>query len=201
MLKAFLNLQHYWIRSLKISLGVLFALFLSFSFHAFASEKTEILAIPEQVEIDKYLGVWYEIARKPAAIQKNCAKNAMAIYTFNENGNIVINNRCLDQTGKLQNVYGEAFITNPPINSKFKVSFLPEYVRWIPVIRGDYWILKLDPEYQMALIGDPDRKNLWLIARTPNPDPVMVNQYLEFAKSEGYQLDDLIRTVQEQPKL
>ncbi|MEG1794384.1 MAG: lipocalin family protein, partial [Rikenellaceae bacterium] len=100
------------------------------------------------------------------------------------------------QDGKLMQSIGEAFVQNPPFNSKLKVSFLPEVVRWLPVARGDYWILKIDDDYETVLVGEPRRKYMWVLSRSPQPDQKVINEYLEYAKSVGYDLNDLIHTKQ-----
>ena len=79
----------------------------------------------------------------PMYFQKDCKSDVTARYTVNEYGNVAVDNRCVDQNGQELRSLGEAFISNEPFNSKFKVSFIPEAVRWMPVGRGDYWILKL----------------------------------------------------------
>ena len=68
-------------------------------------------------------------------------------------------------------------------------------MRWIPVARGNYWILKLDDDYQTVLVGEPRRKYMWVLSRTPEVKPEVMNEYLEYAKSLGYDLSDLIRTA------
>ena len=161
-----------------------------------AYAQTKPMTTVEKVELDKYLGVWYEIARKPMNFQKQCDHNVSAIYTLNENGNVNVENRCYKQDGSLEQAIGEAFIVNPPFNSKLNVSFLPEMIRWIPIGRGDYWILKLDDDYQTVLVGEPSRKYLWLLSRTQQPDDAVVQEYLDYAKSQGYDLEDVIRTRQ-----
>jgi apolipoprotein D and lipocalin family protein len=85
-------------------------------------------------------------------------------------------------------------VVNPPYNTKLKVSFLPEAVRWIPVIRGDYWILKLDEDYQTVLVGEPSRKYLWVLSRDPHPEQEVVDEYLNYAKTLGFDIRDIIRT-------
>lgn len=117
-----------------------------------------------------------------------------ATYTLNENGNVVVDNRCYDSKKQLQQSIGEAFVVNPPYNTKLKVSFLPEAVRWIPVIRGDYWILKLDEDYQTVLVGEPSRKYLWVLSRDPHPEQEVVDEYLNYAKTLGFDIRDIIRT-------
>ena len=161
-----------------------------------AYAKPQPLTSVEKVELDKYLGVWYEVARKPLYFQNQCDHNVSATYTLNENGNINVDNRCYKKDGSLQQALGEAFISNPPFNSQLKVSFLPEAIRWIPVARGDYWILKLDEDYQTVLVGEPQRKYLWVLSRTQHPDEAVVQEYLDYAKSVGYNLNDVIRTKQ-----
>ena len=161
---------------------------------AYAQSKP--LAVVDKVELDRYLGVWYEIARKPMYFQNKCGSNVSATYTLNENGNVTVDNRCYAQDGKLMQSIGEAFVQNPPFNSKLKVSFLPEAVRWLPVARGDYWILKIDDDYETVLVGEPRRKYMWVLSRSPQPDQKVINEYLEYAKSVGYDLNDLIHTKQ-----
>ncbi|OTG66795.1 hypothetical protein B9T28_04555 [Acinetobacter silvestris] len=171
----------------------------SFMCMQLAYAENQTLPTVERVELDKYLGVWYEIARKPMYFQNQCARDVTARYTVNVNGNIAIDNRCYDERGVLQQALGEAFVVNEPFNSKLKVGFLPEAIRWVPIIRGDYWILKLDENYQMALVGEPRRKYLWLLSRVPHPDKLIVNEYLHYAQTLGFDLKDIIRTEQTEP--
>jgi len=93
---------------------------------------------------------------------------------------------------------GEAYIQNAPYNTKLKVSFLPEFIRWLPVGRGDYWVLKLDDNYQTVLVGEPKRKYMWVLSRDPQLDQNVVNEYLQYAQSVGYDLSDVIHTKQTQ---
>ncbi|SPL71921.1 lipocalin family protein [Acinetobacter stercoris] len=150
----------------------------------------------QHVDLNKYLGTWYEIARKPLYFQKKCDYNVTATYSLNDNGNVKVDNRCFDKSGNLQQSIGEAFVKNAPSNSKLKVSFLPSVIRWLPVGRGDYWILKLDDNYETALVGSPNKKYLWLLSRTQTPDKELVEEYLNYAKELGYNLNDLIYTKQ-----
>ncbi|MCU4394516.1 lipocalin family protein [Acinetobacter parvus] len=177
-------------RLAKIAVGVVVLTGLAVGTIAYAQAKP--LPTVEKVELDKYLGVWYEVARKPMFFERKCAFNVTATYTLNENGNIVVDNKCADQDGDLQQSLGEAFVVNAPFNSKLKVSFLPEGVRWIPVGRGDYWILKLDEDYQTVLVGEPRRKYLWVLSRIPNPKKEIIHEYLNYAKSWGYDIHDVI---------
>lgn len=161
-----------------------------------AHAQTKPLPTVEKVELDKYLGKWYEVARKPLSFQKKCDRDVTAMYTLNENGNIVVDNRCVQKDGTSTGSLGEAYVQNAPYNTKLKVSFLPEAIRWLPVGRGDYWVLKIDEGYQTVLVGEPKRKYMWILSRTPQADKAVVNEYLEYAKSVGYDLSDVIHTKQ-----
>ena len=172
-----------------ICMGVL-VLSSAFSQTAFAENKH--LAVQTRVELDKYLGLWYEVARKPIYYQQVCVKEVTARYTLNENGNIVVDNRCMDEDGQIKRSLGEAFVVNPPFNSKLKVSFMPDALRWLPVGRGDYWILKLDEHYQMALVGEPRLKYMWILSREAQPDPTHVQELVRYAKGLGYDVENLI---------
>ena len=178
----------------KIAVGGVVLIGLGAATLAYA--QTKPLQTVDKVQLDRYLGVWYEIARKPMYFENKCSRDVTATYTLNENGNVSVTNRCFSKDGQLQQSIGEAFVQNAPFNTKLKVSFLPEAIRWLSVARGDYWILKIDDDYQTVLIGEPRRKYMWVLSRSAQPDQAVVNEYLEYAKSVGYNLTDLIHTKQ-----
>ena len=180
----------------KIVVGGAVLVGLGMATMAYAQSKP--LKKKKKVELDKYLGVWYEVARKPMYFQNKCDRDVSATYTLNENGNIAVDNRCYAQDGKLNQSSGEAFVQNAPFNSKLKVSFLPESIRWLPVGRGDYWILKIADDYQTVLVGEPKRKYMWVLSRSAQPDPAVVKEYLDYAQSVGFDLSDIIHTKQTQ---
>lgn len=180
----------------KIAVGGVVLIGLGMATMAYAKNKP--LHTVEKVELDKYLGVWYEVARKPMYFQNKCDRDVSATYTLNENGNIGVDNRCYTKDGQLNQSVGEAFIQNAPFNTKLKVSFLPESVRWLPVGRGDYWILKIDDAYQTVLVGEPRRRYLWVLSRSVQPDQAVVKEYLDYAQSIGYDIGDVIHTKQTQ---
>ena len=182
------------LRLAKIAVGGTVLLGLGAMTMAYA--QTQPLQVVDKVQLDRYLGVWYEQARKPLSFQKKCDRDVSATYTLNENGNINVDNRCYKKDGSLTQSVGEATIQNAPFNSKLKVSFLPEAIRWLPLGRGDYWILKLDEDYQTVLVGEPRRKYLWVLSREQHIDKQVLSQYLDYAKSVGYNLDDIIYTQQ-----
>lgn len=188
------NLPKASFRVSKIALGGALLIGLGAATMVYAKDKP--LKTVDKVELDRYLGVWYEVARKPLSFQNKCDRNVTATYTLNENGNVNVDNKCVMKDGTLTQSLGEAYIQNSPFNTKLKVSFLPSAIRWLPFGRGDYWILKIDEDYQTVLVGEPGRKYMWVLSRTNQPNEKVVKEYLDYAKSVGYDLGDVINTKQ-----
>lgn len=151
---------------------------------------TDVIAVPS-VDLNRYLGRWYEICRLPLKWEDETATDITATYSFNDAGNVQVDNRCFDAKGEPSRSLGEATPVDKT-NSRLKVTFLPKYIRWIPFTTGDYWVLKLDPNYRAALVGTPDRKNLWILGREPKLPAAMLQEYLDEARAQGFDLGKLI---------
>lgn len=150
----------------------------------------DVVAV-SSLDLGRYVGRWYEICRLPLKWEDEAATDITANYSFNNAGNIEVDNRCFDAKGKPTQAKGEA-VPVDAANSRLKVTFLPEFIRWIPFTHGNYWVLKIDPEYRTALVGTPDRNNLWLLSREPNLLGTTLDNYLAAAKSQGFELSKLI---------
>jgi apolipoprotein D and lipocalin family protein len=151
---------------------------------------TEVNAIPH-LDLNRYLGRWYEICRLPLRWEDETATDITATYSLNDDGNVRVDNRCFDEDGKPSQAIGEAEPVDDA-NSRLKVTFLPEFVRWIPFTKGDYWVLKIDPAYSAALVGTPDRKYLWVLSRQPQLAEDTKAEYLAEAQRQGFNLTSLI---------
>ena len=145
-------------------------------------------------ELNRYLGTWYEIARLPMKHQPEDSTDISAVYSLNENSTIRVQNRCLNESKALEESIGEATIVDG-LNGKLEVSFLREGLRWIPFTKGDYWVLKIDSNYNTVLVGEPDLKYLWLLNRDVTLDETTQQEYLHYAESLGYDLSELIHSV------
>lgn len=156
---------------------------------------THAPATVPHVDLQRYLGTWYEIARKPMRHEDKTARDITATYSLDDSGAVRVVNACINEAGKVEVAEGQAKPTDAT-NSKLEVTFLPEGLRWIPFTKGDYWILRLDADYQTALVGDPERKYLWLLHRQPHMDASVQAMWLEAARAQGYVLDDLIHPQQ-----
>lgn len=143
------------------------------------------------LDLDRYCGLWYEIGRLPLRWEDADAADITANYTLEDDGSVRVDNRCLDKGGAPSQAIGRA----TPVNGKpgqLEVSFLPEFLRWIPFTKGDYWVLKIDEAYTVALVGAPDRKNRWLLAREQSIDPATEAAYLAEATRQGFDLEQWI---------
>ena len=147
----------------------------------------------DAIDVQKYAGTWYEVARLPMYFQRKCASDVQAKYSLNADKTIKVRNQCMNKEGKLDVSEGVAYPQNDG-NSQLKVSFLPKGLRWMPFSKGDYWVLRVDEDYQVALVGGPSHRYLWLLSRTPDVDEAVIEDYLNTAIAQGYDLSKLIRT-------
>lgn len=155
-----------------------------------ASEPTTV----DSVDLDKYAGTWHEIGRLPMYFQRNCASDVTANYTEKTDGSgIIVTNKCLDKESSQIVAEGLAKPADTT-GSKLKVTFLPSWIRWLPVGRADYWVLARDDGYQTALVGTPDKKYLWLLARSPNVTQQTYAKYRHIAQGQGYDLKEFTLT-------
>lgn len=148
-----------------------------------------------QVDIQRYMGTWHEIARLPMRFQDECARAVQARYTLNPDQSVRVDNSCQKADGSTMQAEGLAKAEDKS-GSKLRVTFLPKAIRWLPVGHAQYWILRLDEQYQHALVGTPDRKYLWLLSRRPDMSEQELQSYLQTAREQGYDLKDLIRNPQ-----
>jgi apolipoprotein D and lipocalin family protein len=163
---------------------------------ASAQDRSEkLLEVVPSIDLQRYCGVWYEIARLPNWFQKDCRGHVTATYTLLEDGEIKVVNRCRDEEGKMKEAEGRARrASDDEPNSKLKVRFAPAFLSFLPFVWGDYWIIDLASDYSFAVVGEPNRKYLWVLARTPKLDDVTMQEILERAKEKGYDLRNLITT-------
>jgi len=155
---------------------------------AMESPKQAPLASVSSVDLKRYVGKWYEIARYPNRFQRACASDTTAEYDLKPNGKVGVVNTCRKSDGSAKKASGTAKVVDPS-NARLKVSFFwPFY--------GDYWIIGLDPEYRWAVMGEPDRKYLWILSRTPHMPETDYQRTIEQARAAGYDPQRLIKTPQ-----
>lgn len=148
----------------------------------------------QSLDLARYLGTWYEIARLPMRHEPADYTDITATYSLQADGKVRVQNRALDGKGERHESVGEATPVPGSGNAKLEVTFLPEGLRWIPFTKGDYWVLRIDEDYRTALIGGPGCKYLWLLSRAPDLDAATSDDFLATARMQGYDLGDLIHT-------
>jgi len=160
---------------------------------AAASAQPRLLTVPE-VDLARYAGQWHEVARLPNRFQSQCIGEVTATYTLRDDGMVGVVNRC--RTGEGEHAWEVAEGVARPVdesNARLRVSFLPEWLRWLPVGWGDYWVLALDPQYRWVLVGEPDRRYLWVLSRTPTLPPERLDALLGIAREMGFPVNRVVR--------
>jgi|CXWL01.1.fsa_nt_gi apolipoprotein D and lipocalin family protein len=156
------------------------------------SARPAIDTVP-QVDLARYAGTWYEIARLPMWFQRECVAS-QAHYTPLASGTISVKNECTTITGTHQQAEGIARVVDPGRNSRLNVAFDNWFARLFGSSQdGNYWILSLDPDYQRALVGTPDRRYLWILSRRPTLDTEHYEAFVQVARQLGYPVEDLIQ--------
>lgn len=155
------------------------------------------LQVVAPVDLQRYVGLWHEQARLPNRFQKKCTGPVTAEYTLLGDGTVQVINRCMLADGRFDESAGIARlapVAGQPGAGRLEVSFAPDWMRWLPLTWGDYWILKLDRDYQVALVGTPDRQYLWVLSRVPQLDEAALQAELDYARSLGFDVDKMERT-------
>ena len=147
----------------------------------------------DTVDLELYQGTWYEISKIPNSFQDHCIKGTTANYQLNDEGNIIVINRCFDEDNESDEAEGLAKIVEGSGNSKLEVSFVSIF-GW-HLFWGDYWILGLDEDYRYAVIGTPSRKYGWILSRTPNMEDEDLEICFKVFEKNGYSRKSFVSTL------
>jgi len=138
------------------------------------------------VDLQSYLGRWYEIARYEQRFERGCV-GVTATYSLRPDGKIEVLNRCRKPNGRFSEARGSAKIVEGSSNAKLKVSFFGPF-------SGDYWVLDHAEDYSWSIVGEPSGRYLWILARTAYPPIERTEQLIGRARAMGYDTSMLIRT-------
>ena len=158
---------------------------------ALAADKTPPPATAPDVDLAHCMGTWYEIARLPTRLERRCAGQPSACWAWRDGG-VRITHRCLDDDGREQVAVGFARIVPGDGDAKLEVTFLPPLLHRLPLAWADYWILHVDLDYRFAVVGDPNRRNCWLLAREPSPAPAERERLVRITAARGFAIERLI---------
>ena len=125
------------------------------------------LATVPSVDVPRYMGTWYEIAKYPNWFQKKCVSSTSATYSLQADGQVQVLNRCKTAKGEWSEALGQARQIGRANSPRLQVRFAPSWLSFIPLVWGNYWIIDLDPQYQWVVVSEPSREYLWILSRTP----------------------------------
>jgi apolipoprotein D and lipocalin family protein len=143
----------------------------------------------DKVDLQKYAGKWYEICHMPVSFLEGC-NCITATYTLDQKGFVRVFNKCRKSNGKWTSINGKAFTVKGSWNSKLKVQFFWPF-------RADYYILELAEDYSYAVVGEPGRRYLWILSRTPQMDPALYQDLVQKCGNKGFAVEYLVVTSQE----
>lgn len=149
----------------------------------------ELQTVP-YVDLQKYIGKWYEIASYPQSFQRGCVCST-AEYSLSDKGYIVVENRCRigDINGVESYVKGKAFVEKNSGNAKMKVQFF-----W--PLKGKYWIVDLADDYSYAVVSHPNKQYLWILYRTPIMNEQIYQEILDRLKIWGFDMESIQKCLQ-----
>ncbi|HAV36747.1 MAG TPA: lipocalin [Massilia sp.] len=156
------------------------------------------LATIAALDLPRYMGTWYEIAKYPNRFQKDCASNTRAQYSLQPGGGVQVINRCRRADGSLDEAIGSARQPGDDTSPRLQVRFAPRWLSFLPFVWGNYWVVDLDPDYQLAAVSEPTREYLWILSRTPTVPPAAYAALLERLAYQGFDLSRLTTTPQGQ---
>ena len=160
-------------------------------FPAFSADASQPLQTIQSIDVPRYMGTWFEIAKYPNRFQKQCVANTSAEYSLQKDGTVKVLNRCQLTSGEMDEAEGQARQIGGLKSPKLEVRFAPAWLSWLPMVWGDYWVIDLDKEYQLVAVSEPSREYLWVLARTQQVDKGKYDALLQRLKSKGFDLNKL----------
>lgn len=144
----------------------------------------------DRVDLDRYAGLWHQVALIPNRFQSQCVRGTTARYEFRPDGRIDVVNRCVTADGEVDEARGLARVTGRESNARLEVSFF-SILGWRPVW-GDYWVLGLGEDYEWAVVGTPDRRYGWILSREPELSPATRERIDRLLVDQGYDPADFV---------
>jgi apolipoprotein D and lipocalin family protein len=151
----------------------------------------------ERLDLQRYAGIWFEIARLPNKLQERCLGDATTTYTPLDGQTLQVVRRCREGRGRWAETVGQAVAEEGDrTGARYDLSYVPAWLRWWPQTRHRHWVVLLDDGYRFAVVGDPSRKSLWILSRTPSLDRGTYAGILDMLRARKYPIGDLVPTPQ-----
>lgn len=179
----------YFNEKYQLMQNLLITILLMLSLTSCKSEHKELPTVKE-LDLSRYSGTWYEIARLPNSFEKGL-ECVTATYTILPNGKVeVLNKGCTNaDTSKMKIIKGVAWVPDNNHPGQLKVRFFWPFI-------GKYWVISLDKNYNYALIGDPSRKYLWILSKSSTLNNSTYTTLLNIAKEHGFDVGNLMMVKQ-----
>jgi apolipoprotein D and lipocalin family protein len=161
-----------------------------------ANPRSDLSTI-SSLDLPRYLGEWYEIAKFPNRFQSKCTGFTKATYSALPDGRVRVENRCRLADGSTDVAIGVARQVGAANSPRLKVRFAPALLSFIPMVWGDYWIIDLDKDYGLAAVSEPGREYLWILSRTPTVSKPAYDALVARLSGQGLDVRKLVRTPQE----
>lgn len=158
--------------------------------------RDELKPIPA-LDVPRYMGTWFEIAKFPNRFQRKCASDTRAVYSLQSDGKVKVVNRCKTEGGETIEAVGLSRQVGLATSPKLEVRFAPAWLSFLPFVWGDYWVIDLDASYQLVAVSEPERNYLWILARTPHVNPKDYQALLGRLSKMGFDLSKLELTQQD----
>lgn len=157
---------------------------------------TQLLTHPN-LDLQRYAGLWHEYARLPNGYQAGCTGAVMADYTYIDDDNLRIDFSCTNPDCGILRAQGELRPSRrfDPIDpAKLEIRFNSDWLSAPSSVWRDHWVVYVDPTYEHAMIGTPDRRCLWMLGRSPTPDRRALEAMLRYAAQLGFSVRHVLRT-------
>ncbi len=150
----------------------------------------------DSLDVPRYMGRWYEIAKFPNWFQRQCVGNTSASYSLRPDGQVQVLNECRRQNGEMEQALGQARQLGPATSARLQVRFAPQWLSLLPFVWGDYWVIDLDERYELVAVSEPKREYLWVLSRTPVVDEARYAALLTRLSAQGLDVRRLESTPQ-----
>lgn len=162
-----------------------------------ADAPQDALATITALDVPRYMGKWYEIAKYPNRFQRHCVGFTHAEYRLQEDGRVQVANRCRTAAGRVDEAIGTARQIGAADSPRLEVRFAPAWLSFLPWVWGDYWVIDLDTDYRLAAVSEPEREYLWILSRTPTVAPQALEALRARLAALGFDLSRLEMTRQQ----
>lgn len=167
---------------------------------AFAEDAPGPLQPIPSLDVARYMGQWYEIAKYPNRFQKQCVGDTTATYELLPDATVSVVNRCRTEENEIDEARGVARQVGGADSAKLEVRFAPGWLGFVPFVWGDYWVIDLDADYQLAAVSEPGRDYLWILSRTPRVETAKRAELLDRLAAMGFDTARLDLTPQSAAK-